>query len=239
MAKIVITEELKRAILDYLKARRNNDLVETYLYYLENRYDLHPVVFLRGKMIYKSQKDAVKQLEEQGKLWHETEIKIRFGKADVNEETKRIYICPFTGKVFGNNTHPNPQDAIYDWVSTCPENKERSSGIKVKRFFISEDLELIKSYMSKNEKTVSKKVFSSVVSGKIFNDKKSILADFKKNYIKKIDLVAAQNQNRFELDVSLLEFLQEHMDEERISNFIEAMAEYDEFAPYLSDWIEE
>ena len=73
----------------------------------------------------------------------DTEIKIGQDTRSVNEQTKKIYICPFSGKVFGDNTHPNPQDAIYDWVSTCAENNERVGGLRVKRFFVSEDPEMI------------------------------------------------------------------------------------------------
>ena len=54
---------------------------------------------------------AIDALEKENKLWNETEIKITYSKEAVNEETKKIYICPFSGKVFGDNTHPNPQDA--------------------------------------------------------------------------------------------------------------------------------
>ena len=54
--------------------------------------------------------------QKEGKLWRETEIKIQVGQPSVNEDTQKIYICPFTGKVFGDNTHPNPQDAIYEPV---------------------------------------------------------------------------------------------------------------------------
>lgn len=74
-------------------------------------------------------------------------------------QQRKIYICPFTGKVFGDNTHPNPQDAIYDWVSKCPENKERLDGIKVKRFFVSEDPDVIKNYIQKRREPISKIVF--------------------------------------------------------------------------------
>ena len=79
----------------------------------------------------------------------QTEIKIQVGKPTVNAQTKKVYICPFTGKVFGDNTHPNPQDAIYDWVSRCPENTERVNGLKVKRCYVSEDPEIIQNYIEK------------------------------------------------------------------------------------------
>src|SRR5947209_14369865 len=117
MTKIVITEEQKKELEHFLNENRPAELINTYLHFIGLKYRLHPVLFPKEKIIYQSAEEAVRHLEKEGKLWHETEIKIGFGQASVNEETKKIYICPFTGKVFGDNTHPNPQDAIYDWVS--------------------------------------------------------------------------------------------------------------------------
>jgi hypothetical protein len=168
MATLVITESLKNELDSFLKKNRKADLITTYLFYLEKKHHIRPVLFAREKMIYQSQEDLVKTLEEQGKLWRETEIKIQFGEQSVNDQTKKIYICPFTGKVFGDNTHPNPQDAIYDWVSKCPENTERVGGLKVKRFFVSEDPDVIKNYIIKRKEPVTKIVFSSAVTGKLF-----------------------------------------------------------------------
>src|SRR5579872_678857 len=130
MATLVITETLKEELQKFLKKTRQADLITTYLFFLEKKYNIKPVLFIREKTIYESQEKVIKKLEEQGKLWRETEIKIQFGQQSVNEQTKKIYICPFTGKVFGDNTHPNPQDAIYDWVSKRPENTERVGGLK-------------------------------------------------------------------------------------------------------------
>src|SRR5437868_1685609 len=113
MTKIVITEEQKKVLEQFLEENRPAELVNTYLCFVENKNRLEPVLFPKDKIIYQSSDEAVKQLENTGGLWHETEIKIGYSHASVNEETKKIYICPFTGKVFGDNTHPNPQDAIY------------------------------------------------------------------------------------------------------------------------------
>ena len=49
--------------------------------------------------------ELIQLLEKQGKLWRETEIKIQIGEPQVNEATKKIYICPFSGKVFGLDGH--------------------------------------------------------------------------------------------------------------------------------------
>lgn len=238
---LVISEDLKTALRSFLKAHRRPELVPTYLFFVERRLNLNPVVYPPGRLIYKSTQDAVNFLGEAGELWRQTEIQIRFGQQGVNEETRKIYICPFTGKVFGDNTHHNPQDAIYDWVSRCSENKERSGGLRVKRFFVSEDLDVIRSYIGR-EKTrdpITKVVYSSVLSGKLFNSKENLISDFKKNYLKRMSLVEVQNQNRFEIEPSFLEFIGTQLDEEKITRFVEAMAEHEEFMPYVELWIED
>lgn len=241
MTKVVITEEQKKELEHFLHENRPAELVNTYLHFIELKFQLQPVLFPKDKMIYQSTEDAVRRLENEGKLWHETEIKIGFGQASVNEETKKIYICPFTGKVFGDNTHPNPQDAIYDWVSKCPENTERIGGLRVKRFFVSEDPEVIKTYIDKTKlkkDSMKKVVYSSVLSGKLFNSKESVIDDFKRNYLKKLSLVEVQNQNKFTIEEGFLAFIQKQLVEDKITSFIEALVEYEEFVPYVERWVE-
>jgi Protein of unknown function (DUF2709) len=189
-------------------------------------------------MIYQSIDALIEKLEKEGKLWRETEIKIQVGQPSVNEDTQKIYICPFTGKVFGDNTHPNPQDAIYDWVSKCPENRERLNGLKVKRFFVSDDPEVIKNYIGKKKEPITKIVFSSAISGKLFNSKNAVVEDFKKNYLKEMSLVDVANQNKFNLEDHLLNFIQDHMDESKVSSFVEAMNKEEEFAEFVNQWME-
>lgn len=241
MAKIVITEEQKKDLAHFLDENRPAELINTYLHFIEIKFQLEPVLFPKDKIIYQSAEDAVRRLEKESKLWHETEIKIGFGQASVNEETKKIYICPFTGKVFGDNTHPNPQDAIYDWVSRCPENTERIGGLRVKRFFVSEDPEVIKSYIDKTKlkkDSIKKVVFSSVLSGKLFSSKQSVIEDFKKNYLKRLSLVEVQNQNKFTIEEDFLAIIQKQLVEDKITAFVEAVAEHDEFMPYVERWVE-
>lgn len=238
MTKIVITDKLKRELDDFLKQNRKADLVTTYLFFLEKKFHLKPVLFIKEKTIYQSLDELVAKLEQEGKLWRETEIKIQVGQPSVNDQTKKIYICPFTGKVFGDNTHPNPQDAIYDWVSKCPENTDRVHGLKVKRFFVSEDPEVIKNYIGKRKEPISKIVFSSALSGKLFNSKQAVIEDFKKNHLKVLSLVEVPNQNRFNLEDHLLHFIQEHMDENKVSSFVEAMSKEELFSEYISQWLE-
>lgn len=238
MTKTVITEKLKHDLDLFLKNNRKADLVTTYLFFLEKKFQLKPVLFIKEKMIYQSMDELIEKLEKEGKLWRETEIKIQVGQPSVNEETQKIYICPFTGKVFGDNTHPNPQDAIYDWVSKCPENTERLNGLKVKRFFVSEDPDVIKNYIGKKKEPITKIVFSSAISGKLFNSKNAVMEDFKKNHLKALSLADVANQNRFNMEDHLLNFIQEHMDESKVSSFVEAMSKEELFQELVSQWLE-
>ena len=237
-AALTINEKQKDKLLKFLKKNRSADLITIYLAYIEDKFHLEPVLYPREKTIYHSVEDLLNKLEKAGKLWRETEITIQFGQQSVNELTKKIYICPFTGKVFGDNTHPNPQDAIYDWVSKCPENKERVGGLPAKRFFVSEDPEVIKNYISERKASIKKVVFSSAVSGKLFNSKQSVIDDFKKNYIKPLTMIEVQNQNRFQIDENFLEFIQTHLNEDKIAAFVESLAQHPEFEPYLEKWVE-
>lgn len=236
---VVISDELKKELQQFLKKHRKPELVSTYLFFLEKKNGLHPVLFPKEKTIYHSAEDAVRFVEAQGKLWRETEIKIGFGPPTVNEQTKKIYICPFTGKVFGDNTHPHPLDAIYDWVSKCPENNEYVNGLKVKRFFVSDDPEVIKNYISHRKKPVTKVVYSSIASGKLYNTKDAVVQDFKENYLKPLTLVEVQNQNRYQIEESFLSFIRKQLVEDKLAAFVEMLAEYEEFMPFVSAWVDE
>lgn len=239
MTDVVITEDVKGALQSFLSETAAPELVNAYLCYVEKKHGIQPVLFPKDKVIYKDMNALIDRLSEAGKLWHETEIKIGFEAPSVDENTKRIYICPFTGKVFGDNTHPNPQDAIYDWVSKCPENTERQGGLPVKRFFVSEDPEIIANYAEKNqpEEPVTKVVFSSAVTGKLFNSKEAVIEDFKINHLKPMTLVEVQNQNRFKIEDDLLTFIQDQLEEEKVGVFIQALAEHEEFIPYVQKWL--
>lgn len=235
---LTITNEQKAELLKFLKKNRNTDLVTVYLAFIEEKHGIKPVLFPREKTIYQSLETLLKKLETQGKLWRETEITIQFGQQSVNDQTKKIYICPFTGKVFGDNTHPNPQDAIYDWVSKCPENTERVGGLPAKRFLVSEDPDVIRNYISERKASVKKVVYSSALTGKLFNSKNAVIEDFKKNHVKEMTMIEVQNQNRFQIDEQFLEFIQKHLNEEKISMFVEALSHHPEFEPYLRKWVD-
>ncbi|NGX60602.1 MAG: hypothetical protein K940chlam9_00064 [Chlamydiae bacterium] len=233
-----ISEDIKSTLLAFLQTQRSPDLLTAYLFYLEKKFHLSPAVYLKEKTIYQSGEIALKKLGEEGKVWRETEIKIGFGPPQVNERTRKIYICPFTGKVFADNTHPNPQDAIYDWVSRCPENTERLGGVRAKRFFVSEDPEVIKNYIKPQKEMTKKTVYSSATTGKLFNTKAAVIRDFQESSLKPMDLADVQSQNRFQLEDSFLQFIQDQLQEEKIASFVETLAEEEAFHPYVNEWVE-
>lgn len=241
MSKMSLTADIQLQLKDYLERTKHAELITTYLYYVEQKYSLEPVLFVRDKLVYQNVDSAVRLLEKEGKLWRETEIKIGYVTSSVDDLTKKIYICPFTGKVFGDNTHPNPQDAIYDWVAKCPENTERVGGLRVKRFFISEDTEVIKAYASKNKpkNPITKIVFSSAVNGKLYHSKEAVIDDFKANYLKRISLVEVQSQSRFQIEEHFMNFIQEQLTEDKIAAFVEKLSEVAEFGPYVEKWLGE
>jgi hypothetical protein len=239
MSVIAIPETIKSEMLRFLKKNKKADLITTYLFFLEKKFNLKPVLFIRDKVIYQSRQDLIHRLEEAGKLWRETEIKIQYGQQSVNEQSKKIYIWPFTGKVFADNTHPNPQDAIYDWVSKCPENTERVGGLKAKRFLVSEDLDVIKNYIVKRKEPIKKIVFSSAVTGKLFNSKEAVIQDFVQNQLKDIPLEEVPSQNRYQIEEHFMSFIQTHLEEGKINAFVETLANYDEFSAFVDLWLEE
>lgn len=236
---MAISDKVKKELLDFLRAQRSPELLSAYFFYLEKHFKLKPVACIHNKKIYRNVEEATLKLEESGNVWRETVIKIGYGPPTVNEQTKRIYICPFTGKVFADNTHPNPQDAIYDWVAKCPENTERIGGVPAKRFFVSDDPEVIKNYIKPRKEPISKTVFSSAITGKLYNSKDSVIREFKDNYLKPMALVDVQNQNRFELEDSFLQFVQEQLDETKIASFVETLADDASFNAYVTRWVEE
>ncbi len=239
MTKLAVSDGIISEMEGFLKKNRKADLITTYLFFLEKKHRLDPVVFLREKKIYQSKDDLIRILEGHGKLWRETEIKIQMGKPSVNEATKKIYICPFTGKVFGDNTHANPQDAIYEWVMKCPENTERKDGMRVKKFYISEDPEVIRSYIKEQKEPLKKMVYTSVSTGKLFHSREGVIEDFCVNQIRSIPMRDVTTQNRFEIQEEFLAFIQTHLEESKIAAFVEALSQYEPFAKHVERWMEE
>lgn len=234
----LLTAKSQEDLKKFLHEQKKCDLLTAYLFFLQKRYKIQAVLFPQNKLIYQSVEKAIELLEAEGKLWHEAQIRIAFSLEAVNERTKKIYLCPFCGKVAGDNTAPNPQDTIYDHVSRCKENKERAGGLKVKRFFISEDPEVIKNYIQERKKPITKTVYSSVVTGKLFNSKEGVIEDFRKHHLKPMTLLEVQSQNRFEMEQHFLAFIQDQLEESKISAFVEELAEHEVFMPYVSQWVE-
>jgi len=236
---VTITEKIKDKLYAYITENSNVELINAYLYFIQNKFKLQPVLYPKSKVIFISADEAMTKIQSEQEIWREAEIKITFSHESVNDETKKIYICPFSGRVFGDNTHPNPQDAIYDWVSKCPENTERFGGLRVKRFFVSDDPGVIQSYLEKHKpkEPIKKKVFSSAMSGKIFSTKESVLRDFKENYLRPMTLLEVQSQNKFSIEEGFLEFIQAQLVEDKVAAFIEALAGHDDFLPYVQKWL--
>jgi hypothetical protein len=239
MAVVTFSDEIKSELDRFFAKNRKVELITAYLFFLEKKFKFHPVLFTRDKMIYQSKEDAIRILESENRLWKETEIKIQLGNPAVNEETKKIYICPFTGKVFGDNTHPNPQDAIYDWVSKCPENTEKVGGLKVKRFYISEDPDVIRNYIGKRKEPITKVVYSSLVTGKLFNSRASVIRDFEENYLKPMTLQEVQNQNRYSIEPHFLATIQGELTQDRLAAFVEALSQDEVFETVVEQWMED
>lgn len=236
MSSITISDKLIQEIERFLKKNRKSDLVTTYLFYLGLKNKIEPVLYIKEKKIYQSEAQILKMLEEQGKLWRQAEIHIQVGQPTINEETKRIYICPITGKAFGDNTHPNPQDAIYDWVS---RHGEMVDGVRNKRFYTSEDPEIIKNYITKVRDPIKKQVFSSLATGKLFNSEKSAVEDFKQFQLKAIPLESIPAQNRFEIEEHFLKWIEAQLNEEALASFVEALCQHQHLAPYARNWLED
>lgn len=239
MNSMELTDKLRKDLESFLKKNRRADLVAAYLRCVELREKLQPVVHPGSKTIFAGAEGAIEALESESRLSRETEIKISFDQGAVNEQTQKIYICPYSGKVFGDNTHPNPQDAIYEWVSTCPENSDRIGGLRVKRFLVSEDPKLIKKYITHRKKSVTKRVFSSIVSGKLYDTRKNVWDEFRLHYLKPMSLYEVQEQNRFQIHPDLLKLLQEQLQEAKIADFVESLSKHAFFKPYLNLWLED
>jgi Protein of unknown function (DUF2709) len=234
-----ISTELLKKVKIFLSENPKAELLSTYLYYIEQKYGIKPVLYPPKKMIYKSLKEAIDDVDSQGKLCHEVQITIGKNEKAVNEETKKIYICPFSGKVFGDNTHPNPQDAIYDWVANCPENKELVGGLRAKRFFVSDDPLVIAEYAKKIEvkEAKVKVVYVSPLTGKLFSSREAVLEDFEKNWVKPLSLEEVHAQSRFKIEDKFLDFFQKQLEEEKVTDFVKAVAEDVALQPHVESWL--
>ena len=64
MAKMVIAGEQRNVLHQYLEENSAVELVTAYLFFIENKLKLKPVLFVRDKVIYKSADEVVKALEK-------------------------------------------------------------------------------------------------------------------------------------------------------------------------------
>jgi hypothetical protein len=86
---------------------------------------------------------------------------------------------------------------------------------------------------------VVKEVYSSAISGKLFYTREAVVQDVRDHYLKPMSLIDAQNQNRFAIETSFLSFIQEHLTEERLLAFVEALSQHEFFQPYVARWVED
>jgi hypothetical protein len=220
----------------FFKKHPRSDLISSYVHFLEIKYKVKPLVYMPQKKIYMNESELLKTLETDEALYRETDIIIKIGAKQVNERTKRIYICPFSGKVFGDNTHANPQDAIYDCVSKFAKIDEKNNELSVKKFFVSDDPEVIKNYIHDTKKTLTKRVYTSLITAKLYNSKEAVIEDCLENYVKEISFIKVTEQNRFEIEETFLAFIQENLDESRVAEFVEALSECDGFEAQIKRW---
>lgn len=77
-----------------------------------------------------------------------------------------------------------------------------------------------------------------MITGKLFNSLPDLIQDFKKSYLRRMMLVEVQNQNKFQLEGSFLSLLQGYLEEEKIAEFVEVLAEDTSFHEYISEWVD-
>jgi hypothetical protein len=99
--------------------------------------------------------------------------------------------------------------------------------LKAKRFLVSEDLDVIKNYIVKRKEPIKKIVFSSAVTGKLFNSKEALIQDFVQNQLKDIPLEEVPSQNRYQIEEHFMSFIQTHLEEGKINAFVETLANYE------------
>ena len=70
--------------------------------------------------------------------------------------------------------------------------------------------------MESGDRAVENTVFSSYITGKLFNSPEAVVEDLTKNFLKPMALSDAASQNRFQLEDDLLQFIQEYLEEGKI-----------------------
>lgn len=231
--QFTISPEHRSELLKFLKKNPDADAVAGYCAYVEQKYRIKPVVYSRQKKIYKTLDDLMKHLEAEGKFCRETEITIHYGKQSVNDNTKKIVICPFCSNVIGDNMVQNLSDAAYEHVRKCKDNHELVGGVPSKRFSVSEDSDLIATYMTERKAAVKKVVYTSA-TGKLYNSREAVIDDFKKNQMKPVSFYeVVLNPKEYEIEESLAAFRDDQVVEEKIISFLEGLSKHTEFEPYV------
>ena len=245
MKTLKFDKKISKQLLDHLekqiKAKKNPSCGTAYMYYLKNILKISPVVYMPSKTIYESIQHCIEHLSDKNEIYRETSIKICYQASAVNNETTKIYICPYSGKIFGNNTHENPQDAIYDWVSRCPENKDYINGIKSKKFFISEDPKTISQYINKNEKTIEKKVYApfhnkGILKDKVYNTISSLEKDIANKCFKSISIQDCDDESRYIISDGLTN---NYLNDDTFTEFYNILSNREEFDYFTHLWSQE
>ena len=111
MTKITISSEVQKALREFLKENPSAELLNAYLYFVEKRFDLSPVLFVRDKIIYQSKEEAIKALtgEVSGLLsWQRGETGRREGERFERQVVKRAPAL-FNGGQGGATDKPEVQ----------------------------------------------------------------------------------------------------------------------------------
>ena len=68
MSKLLVAKEFQQSLIDFLKSTKHPELISTYLFFVEQKFELQPVLFIRDKLIYQSETDAIRALEKEDKF---------------------------------------------------------------------------------------------------------------------------------------------------------------------------
>lgn len=211
-------------------SKKGIDFTEVYLSIVRELYDIDPVYYVQNKTLYKNREDARRHLCEHGNAIETLKIVVHEEAPAVDENTSKIYICPFSGKVFGNNMFSHPEDAIYDWVAKLPNNEISNSGVRKKRFFVSTDRALIVSYLHPSEKQF-KIVYKIQGSGNLFLSQEDAELHLI-NSLGSMSLKNVLNQNKLVLEPSFLSLCQELLEEsciQKVSAILNDIPQLSEF----------
>ncbi len=59
MTTLVITSSLKDELNKFLQKNKKADLITTYLFFLEKKFNIKPVLYISDKTIYQSHEDLI------------------------------------------------------------------------------------------------------------------------------------------------------------------------------------